>query len=164
MNNLKSQVGNADIEQRGAETPLDKGLPVKLRTPLLLRLFGKKHFALVLTNPVGAAYTQILTYYLSMNLTGKGGYETDFNSLATAQTRYRKKVYRAVACGLLNSRLLRWLFTKLLAWMLADSLSYKTACRLFELLVLQGGIDDFVHIIGLGARMNMMASKNNLKQ
>jgi len=159
MNNIKTEIGNADIKQRDAETILDKGLPIKLRAPLLLRLFRKKYFTMMLTNPAGAAYTQILTYYLSMNLSYADGHETGFNSLVNAQVKYRKKVYRAIACGLLNSRLLRWLFTKPLAWMLDNSLSYKAACRVFELLVLQGGIDDFVHIIGLGARMNIVAKR-----
>ncbi|MBD1385733.1 hypothetical protein IDJ75_10625 [Mucilaginibacter rigui] len=159
MRDLKTETVNADLEQRDTETILDKGLPIKLRTPLLLRLFMKNHFVLVLTNPAGAAYTQILTYYLSMELTSKDGYHTDFNSLLTVQAKHRKKVYRAFACGLLNSRLLRWLLTKPLAWMLDNSLPYKAACRVFELLVLHGGIDDFIQVIGLGARMNLVSKK-----
>lgn len=148
------------VELRAAETLLDKGVPILLRAPLLLRLFGKKRIRIILGNPYGGTLLYINRYYLRMGLSVKEMAEMDFSSLLLHQVKHHKNVYRAVACALLNSRWLLWL-TRPLAWLLADLLPYKSACRLFEILVIQGGIEDFTNIIGLGARLNMMTPKTS---
>ena len=143
------------VEQRAAETLLDKGVPILLRAPFLLRVFGKKRIGVVLGNPFGGTYLQLTIYFLKMMASNKQLSEMDFSSLLAHQVKYHKTVYRAVACALLNSRLLRWPFTRPLAWLLHDMLSYKDACRLFEILQVQGGVEDFTNIIALGQRLNM---------
>lgn len=149
------------VEQRAADTLLDKGVPISMRAPLLLRLFGKKRIGATIYNPTGGTLLKINSYYLSMGITATGLAEMDFNGLLSAQVSNHKKVYKAISCALLNNRILQFLFVKILAWWMSDSLSYKSACRLYEVLLLQGGIEDFTNIIGLGARLNMMATKTS---
>lgn len=149
------------VEQRAADTLLDKGVPILLRAPLLLRLFGKKRIKAIFHNPTGGTLLKINSYYLSMGVTAKGLAEMDFNGLLNAQVSQHTKVYKALACALLNNRLLQFLFTKIIAWWMADSLAYKYACRLYEVLLIQGGIEDFTNIIGLGAKLNMMATRTS---
>nr|WP_067054071.1 hypothetical protein [Mucilaginibacter sp. L294] len=149
------------IEQRAANTLLDKGVSVSFRAPLFLRLFGKKRINTTIGNPTGGTYLQLTICFLKMMLSDTEMADMNFGSLLNHQVKYHKTVYRAVACALLNSRWLRWPLTRPLAWMLADVLPYKTACRLFEVLIVQGGVEDFTNIIGLGARLNMTTAKTS---
>ena len=147
------------VEFRAAETLLDRGVAVHFPAPLLLRLFGKKRITVKIQSPMGGTLVQISSYYLQLGLDVAKVNEIPFNELVGKQLRHTKTIAKLVACALLNDRLLSLLFTPLLAFYLMNKLTLRAMCTVMEIVILQGGIEDFTHIISLGQTLNMMKPK-----
>jgi hypothetical protein len=151
----------SEVELRAAETLLDKGVPVSMRAPLLLRLFGKKRITATIHNPTAWTLIQINRYYLLMGVRVEDITSAEFYDIVSKQVQHTKTVSKLVATALLNGRILQKFFTGVLAWWLIDALSLRAMCTATKVLVLQGGIEDFTDIIALGQTLNMLSPKTS---
>lgn len=146
-----------EVELKATETLLDKGVKIYFKAPLFFRMFRKKTIALTLRNPSIGTTVRCSRYYLKVGLTPEQSKAIEFNELLSAQASKSYLFARLVACALLNSRFWGWLLTKPLAYYIVGNIEMKRLCKVVEILIIQGGIEDFTNIIGLAQRMNIMS-------
>lgn len=144
-----------EVELKATQTLLDKGVPVHFATPLFIKLFGVKRITVAVRNPTINTYAACLEYYLKMGLTPEQSTSMDFNELLAICSAKSYLASRLVARAILNSTLLGWLFTKPLGWYIKRKASFKDLLKVAEIIVIQGGIEDFTNFIGLAQKMNI---------
>lgn len=146
-----------DVELKATETLLDKGVKIYFKAPLFFRIFRKKTIVLRLRNPSIGTTVRCSNYYLKVGLTPEQSKSVEFNELLKAQATKSYLFARLVACAIINNRFWGWLLTKPLAYYIMGNIEMKHLCKLVEILIIQGGVEDFTNIIGLAQKMNIMS-------
>jgi hypothetical protein len=142
-------------EQRAAETLLNKGIKVRVSSPLLFRLFGKRQFHPVIRPPALGTIVRIRKEYLSAGLTNE-----DIQNIATANIdelvkKLAKPLSRIAAYGLLNSYWLGLLFGRLLGGYLYRHMDANEFTTAIKVIIMMGDRTDFTNIITLVAKMDI---------
>lgn len=131
-------------ELHATETLLQRGVRVRVRAPLLLRLLFVKTIPLILSEPTGGAYTRMGRWYLRCQLAIDKLIEISVEDALLFNVRYSRNIYRALACLFIGNQVLTWLFMKPVAYWLRESLSNSSALTLLQLVIVHGGIKDFM--------------------
>lgn len=145
------------VELKAPETILNKGVKIPVSAPLLLRIFGKKYLLISVPDPSINTYAQCAIYYLKIGLTAEQSLVMDFTDLLKICSGKSHYANRLVARAILNSSILGWLFTKPLGWYLGGHAKFKDLLLVAQIIVIQGGLEDFTNFIGLAQKMNIMS-------
>jgi len=133
-------------ESRAAKVLLKRGVKVPVTAPLFLRLFGKKTINLSVTAPTTRTLLEIADKYLDMRIT-----DTKDITLADAFTLYKKHskgMTEIVSLCILNESRKFWRH-KILARFLDKKLQQDEISYLFHLIIVYGGVEDFINSIRL---------------
>lgn len=132
------------IELHATETLLQRGVKVRARAPLLLRLFGKRVVTITLRQPTGGALLRMGEWYLRCGISYEELEDISINDALLFSVRYGNNIYNALACLFLVDKRLTWLLMKPVSNWLRESLSTKDTFSLLSLAILHGGIEDFI--------------------
>lgn len=132
------------VEQFAADTILQRGVKVKVPAPLLLKLVGKKTISLTITSPFEGTMHRVASYYLSTGITTDQLEGITAEAALELMAKHGKTISKAVAVAILNGYVSGWLFTKLLAWYLRWNLTANQMFTFTTLIVIHGGVQDFI--------------------
>lgn len=135
-----------DKEKRAASLLLKRGVKVQVLAPLFFRLFRKKTIDFTITAPTTNTLLEIAHCYLSMGIK-----KTDDLSIPEAFTLLKdhsKAMTDIIAIAILNDPKKMWM-KKILSWFLSIRLTQDNINYLFHLIVLYGGVEDFISTIRL---------------
>lgn len=146
-----------DIEKRAANLLLKRGVKVSVLAPLFFRLFRKKNVEFVITAPTAATLIEISDIFLSMRIEKMDGLTVTegFNYLKN----HSKSMTKIVAVSIINNPRKMW-FSKILTWFLSSRLTQEELSYLFHLIVVHGGIEDFINTIRLMEVMTITKPMN----
>lgn len=133
------------IERHAADTILQRGVKVKARAPLLLRLVGIKRITLKLRSPTAGTLMRIASYYLGTGLTAERLSEATAEEALAIMVVHGKALRRAVATAFLNGWISGWLLVKPMAWYLKWYFTDEAICTILDLLITYGGTKDFMN-------------------
>lgn len=131
------------IEKEATDELLQRGVRVRARAPLFLRMLGKKTVVIHVRLGTFGALLRMSSWYL------KAGIRSDaLDDLSAEQAMHLlstrgEYISKAVAAALLQSKWRTWLLLKPYAAWLRESLSAKDLLAVMQLYVLQGGLDHF---------------------
>lgn len=146
-------------ELHAAETLLQRGVKVRARAPLLLRLLGKRTIVLTLRQPTGGALLRMGQWYLRCGIPQEQLEQMSVENALLFGLRYSNNIYNALACLLLVDKRITWLLMRPLANYLRESLTAKDALGLLSMSILYGGINDFMNTTRL-VKSRMITSPN----
>mgnify|MGYP003604606284 CR=1 FL=1 len=135
-----------DIEKKAANLILKRGVKVQVLAPLFLRLFGKKTMTITVRAPKSLTLVRIAEKYLSMRI-------ENTNDLTLPESFqllkfHSFKMTEIIAICLLDSTLKMWRM-KILARFLSRKLTQEEINYLFHLIIVYGGVEDFINTIRL---------------
>lgn len=151
---------NADIEKKAAEILLKRGVKVPVTAPLFLRIFRKKIINLIITSPTSNTYLRISHKFLKMDVDPDR--DIDLKEAYEVYVKHGKKESEILALALLNSFFLYWLH-KPFAWWLRCKMTEAEINYLYQLIVVYGGIQDFISTIRI-IHSTRMTKPMNLSQ
>lgn len=151
---------NADIEKKAAEILLKRGVKVPVTAPLFLRIFRKKTINLIITSPTSNTYLRISHKFLKMDVNPDK--DIDLKEAYEVYVKHGKKESEILALALLNSFFLYWLH-KPFAWWLRCNITEAEINYLYQLIVVYGGIQDFINTIRI-IHSTRMTKPMNLSQ
>ncbi|HAY3590656.1 hypothetical protein CMU23_01400 [Elizabethkingia anophelis] len=151
---------NADIEKKAAEILLKRGVKVPVTAPLFLRIFRKKTISLIITSPTSNTYLRISHKFLKMDVNPDR--DIDLKEAYEVYVKHGKKESEILALALLNSFFLYWLH-KPFAWWLRCKITEAEINYLYQLIVVYGGIQDFINTIRI-IHSTRMTKPMNLSQ
>lgn len=134
------------IEKFAADTLLQKGVQIKIRAPFLFRCFGKKTVKLTITSPMEGTLHRVAGYFLQTGLTLEQIDNITVEKAIELMYLHGKQINKAVAVAVLNGYVSGYLFTRLLAWYLRWNCKSNEQFILVNLLLLYGGVEDFINI------------------
>lgn len=143
MENLFDSIS---IEKRAAKVLLKRGVKVEILAPLFLRIFGKKTISLQITSPTANTLILIAEKYLSMNIE-----KTEDLSIPEAFSilkNHSQSMTDIIAISILNDYKKMWM-RKLLSRFLGSRLKQEEINYLFHLIIVYGGVEDFISTIRL---------------
>jgi len=132
------------IEEIAPRILLKRGVKVPITAPLFFRLFGKKEIRLVLRQPTARTLLKIAAIACETNYKE----EMDLKEALEFYKTNAKKVHKIVALSILNSPRKNWL-ASILARQLRRQLTEQHLLYLYQLVVAQGGVQDFMNTIRL---------------
>lgn len=132
------------IELQATETLLQRGVRVRVRAPLLFRIFRKRTVVIELRTPTGGALSRMGYWYLQCQLSFEKLEEIAVEDALLFHVKYSSFIYRALACLFLADKRLTWLMMKPVAEWLRESMSVKDALSLLQLNILHGGLEDLM--------------------
>src|SRR5690606_8493094 len=100
---------DVNVERLAAETILQRGVKVKARAPLLLRLVGIKRITLTLRHPTAGTLMRVASYYLRTGLTLEKLDGLKAEEALSVMAVHGTSLRRAVATALLNGWISGWL-------------------------------------------------------
>lgn len=124
-------------ELRVAEALLQRGVKVKVRTPLLFKV------TLCLRHPTGGTLHRVASYYLRSGITQKSLETISVEEALSLMVNGKKMIYRGVAAAIINSWFFAFMIRPLAFW-LTWGMDTKTAVTLMNILILHGGLQDFM--------------------
>lgn len=132
-------------EARAVNILLERGVKVPMPAPLFLRIFFKK-INLIIKAPTLATLSLIAGKYIQLGI-------KDTNDLTVIDgfellKKHQKKMSEIIALTILNNRYKYWL-CKPLAYYLRGNLPANELMYIFQLIVLYGGVEDFINTIRL---------------
>lgn len=133
-------------ESRAAKVLLKRGVKVPVTAPLFLRLLGKKTINLNVHAPTSNTLLAIADKYLEMRIA-----DTKDITLADAFAFYKKHgktMTEIVALCILNQPQKFWRH-KILARFIDKKLQQDEISYLFHLIIVYGGVEDFINSIRL---------------
>lgn len=136
---------NPQVEQFAADTILQRGVKVKIPAPFFLRVFRKKTINLTVTSPFEGTLHRVASYYLSTGITAEQLEGLTVEKALVLNKSHSKAISKAVAVAILNGYVSGWLFTKILAKYLRWHLKPVEMYTLVSLLIIHGGIQDFMN-------------------
>ena len=151
---------NADIEKKAAEILLKRGVKVPVTAPLFLRIFRRKTINLIITSPTSNTYLRISHKFLKMDVNPDR--DIDLKEAYEVYVKHGKKESEILALALLNSFFLYWLH-KPFAWWLRCKITEAEINYLYQLIVVYGGIQDFINTIRI-IHSTRMTKPMNLSQ
>lgn len=125
---------------------LRKGVPVQIVAPFFLRIFRRKTIRFTLTFPTLYTLLRISREYLKITQECKA--ELTTQQAMQVMNTDGKRVAKIVAIALLNRSWLLWLS----GWLgnrLSKRLRPEDVLQLYELVVVHGGLEDFLSTIRL---------------
>ncbi len=147
----------ADIEKQAAELLLKRGVKVPVTAPLLFRLFRKRIITLVVKSPTVLTYLKVAHKFLEMEVDPDR--DIELKEAFEVYAKHGKKESEIIALCLLNNRFLYW-FHKPLAWWLRGKVTETESNYLYQLIVVYGGVQDFINTIRLIKTTRMTAPMN----
>lgn len=135
-----------NVEKRAANILLERGVKVPVTAPLFLRLFGKKTISLIISAPTIATLTRIAEHYLALNI--KNTQELTLPESFELLKKHSKTLSIIIATIVLNKRYKYWMI-KPVAHFLRGAIPMAQLTYLFQLIILYGGIEDFINTIRL---------------
>ncbi len=133
------------VEKLAPELLLKRGVQVSIPAPLFFRWFGKKELQLTLFHPTSRTLLKIADEYLKMAVVEDDVKLTD---MVSHYQKNAKRVHKVVALGFLRESRKTWR-VKLLAWYLRRNLTESHFLYLYQLLIIHGGVEDFLNTIRL---------------
>lgn len=131
-------------ELRATEVLLERGVRVKARAPLFLRLLGIKKIKLTLREPTGGAMLRMGYWYLLCQLSIDKLEEISMEDALLYKVKYSNNIYRALGCLFIGNKLLTRLFLKPYAAWLRESLTDRQALSMLQLVITHGGLEPFM--------------------
>lgn len=135
-----------NTEKRAANLVLERGVKVPVTAPLFLRVFGKKKFNLLITAPTIATLTRIAEHYLALNINNTQ--ELTLPESFELLKKHSKALSIIIATIVLNKRYKYWMI-KPLAYFIRGGISMTEIAYIFQIVILYGGIEDFINTIRL---------------
>ncbi|WP_312207682.1 hypothetical protein [Empedobacter sp.] len=134
------------LEERAANIILKRGVKVPVTAPLFLRLFGKKKINLVVKALSIYTLKRVAVHYLQMQI--KSTEEMTIPEGFEIIQLHDKAVSKIIAESILNNRWLKFLVPFVAYW-LRGGLQATELFSLFQLVIVYGGIHDFINTIRL---------------
>lgn len=131
-------------ELHASETMLQRGVRVRVRAPLFLRLLLIRNITLVLSVPYGGALMRMGSWYLRCQLPMAQLETISVENAVLFNVKYGKNIYRALACAFIGNDILTWLFMRPYAYWLKERLKTADALAMLQLFLIEGGIKDFM--------------------
>lgn len=131
-------------ELHATETLLQRGVRVRVRAPLLLRLLFIKVITFTLREPTGGAYARMGEWFLKCQLSIDKLEQIAVEDALLFNVKYGGNIYRALACLFISNKLLTWLFLKPVSYWLKEGLPNRDTLTLLEMVIVHGGIKDFM--------------------
>lgn len=147
----------ADIEKTAAELLLKGGVKVPVPAPPFFKIFRKKVINLVIKSPTVLTYIKVAHKFLEMEVDPDR--DIELKEAFEVYVKHGKKECEIIALCLLNNRFLYWLH-KPLAWWLRGKMTEAESNYLYQLIVVYGGIQDFINTIRLIQTTRMTAPMN----
>lgn len=135
-----------EAERQAAAMLLKKGVPVQIVAPFFLRIFRRKTIRFTLIFPTLYTLLRISREYLK--ITQDCTAELTTQQAMQVMNTDGKRVAKIVAIALLNRSYLLWLS----GWLgnrLSKHLYPEDVLQLYELVVVHGGLEDFLNTIRL---------------
>jgi hypothetical protein len=132
-------------ELHAAYAVMERGVRAKVRAPLFLRLIGIKSIPITLRKLYAGTLFRVSAIYLSTGITAEDLKETSTEHALELMHKHGDAIYQAVACALINSKLLGRLFTKWLARYLKENLTLRETLLLLEICLVYNGVADFMN-------------------
>lgn len=133
------------IESLAADQLLHRGARMRMRAPLLLRIFGKKTISLTVRSPFEGTMHRVAAYYLSTGITADQLSEITHESALGLMVAHGKTLRKAVACAWLNGYWSGKLLTRPLAWYMRWHCKPEDICGIAMIVLLYGGTADFMN-------------------
>ena len=133
------------VEQFAADTILQRGVKVNIPAPLLFRIVGKKTIGVTVTSPFEGTMHRVASYYLSTGLTTDQLEGITIEQALELHIKHGKAISKAIAVAILNGYITGYLFTKILAKYLRWHCKPAELYSLTTLLIIHGGIQDFIN-------------------
>lgn len=135
-----------DIERKAANLLLKRGVKVQVLAPLFLRMVGKKTMTVTVKAPKSSTLVRIAEKYLSMRI-------ENTKDLTLPESFQLLKFHsftmtEIIAICLLDSNKKMWRM-KILARLLGKRLTQEEINYLFHLIIVYGGVEDFINTIRL---------------
>jgi len=130
-------------ELRAAETILQRGVKVKARAPLLLRMLFIRRITLTLRNPTAGTMMRVASYYLRTGLTAEKLDDLSAEEALAIMAVHGGSLRRAAATAILNGWISGWLLVRPIAWYLKWYFTEAGICTMVNLLITYGGLKDF---------------------
>jgi len=136
---------NNPVELHATETLLQRGVSVKVRAPLFLRIFGKRTVVLTLWVPMGGSLMRMGEWFLRCQLPMEKLESISLEDALSFNVRYGKYIYNALACLFIGNKHLTSIFLKPYSRWLRESMTVPEALTLLQLAILHGGLEDFMN-------------------
>ena len=134
------------VEKLAADTILQRGVKVKIPAPFLIRkLRIKKTINLTLTSPYEGTMHRVASYYLSTGITQELLEGLTQEEALALHVRHGKAISKAIAVAILNGYWSGKIFTRWLARYLRNHLTSKEIYALLTVLLVYGGVQDFIN-------------------
>lgn len=131
-------------ELHAAETILQRGVKVKARAPLLLRLVFIRRISIKLRNPTAGTLMRVAAHYLRTGLDSRKLDDLSAEQAMAIMAVHGPALRKAVAVAVLNGWISGWLLARPVAWYLKWHLTDREICTMMNLLVAYGGTRDFI--------------------
>lgn len=145
------------------QTILHKGVRIPVRTPWFLRFF-KKTISLTITSPYEGTMHRIANYYLSTGISIDELENITTEQALELQLKHGKAINKAIACAILNGYWSGILFTKPLAAYLRWNAKPQELFTMLSLLLLYGGVEDFMSTTKLVRTMKLSTPRMGQNQ
>ncbi len=128
-----------NAEKKTANILMQRGVAVPVAAPLFFRLLGKKKIDLVVRAPTLKTSLRVAEQYLSLGIenTGEMGLPEAFQLMRS----HGKAVTRIIALCISPT------WCRPLTWLLQRRLTHRELSNLFALIVVYGGVEDFINTI-----------------
>ncbi|TZF81819.1 hypothetical protein FW774_17335 [Pedobacter sp. BS3] len=144
-----------ETEIKAAETLLNQGQPIPIGAPWLFRLFGKKHLIVRVKQPSAGTMLRVTRLRLSMGVTDDFLANITVDDALKLQVKHTGTVSKMTALLLLGGKKRGWLFGRLLAKYLQEAMPFNAMLHIMQVVVLGGGIADFIDFIRLTRTMRL---------
>ncbi len=128
-----------NAEKKAANILMQRGVAVPVAAPLFFRLFGKKKLELLVKAPSVKTSLKVAEKYLSLGIENTG--EMALPEAYELMKLHGKTISQIVAMCISPT------WYRPLAWLLRRRLTHQEQNYLFTLIVLYGGVEDFINTI-----------------
>lgn len=142
------------VEQRAAQTILERGVRVEIPAPLLLRIFGKRNITIVLKQPSLGTLIRMSDLYLSTGIVKSQLTDIELESVMKLMSKHGKTFSRIIAIAYLNGYWRGKLLNGIVASMVLR-LSPQKISAIISMLFVCSGAEDFMTTIRLVQSMKI---------
>lgn len=135
-----------DIEKKAANLLLKRGVKVPILAPLFFRLFGKKTIAVTIRAPKSSTLIGVAEKYLSMRI--ESTKDLTLPESFALLKNHSSTMTEIIAISILDSKRKMWR-VNMLTRFLASRLTQEEINYLFHLIIVYGGVEDFINTIRL---------------
>ena len=136
---------NPQLEHLATDQILHRGARMKMRAPLVCRLFGWRTVSLTVRSPYEGTLQRVAAYYLSTGLTQTQLKDVSVEQSLAIMAAHGKAINKAVACAWLNGYWAGKLFTKPVAWYIRWHCKPIELLTVLQMILLFGGAKDFMN-------------------